>query len=171
MDNRQGELDAMNIVARFRVMACLAIGLAATPAGAAAPADRNGATTAGPVVAQAAPEPDCLVMRESRGVMTGADSPSPDDVEPATEDEASAEPDAAAPASAPSGTVRSWIPSDAERDDDRGALTAWLATDAEREEDTGIPSNWITAVDCGASDREGGNTQPARAPSAPAPRP
>ena len=37
----------------------------------------------------------------------------------------------------------SWIPADAERDDDRGALLTWVATDAERENDQGVFLTWI----------------------------
>lgn len=33
-----------------------------------------------------------------------------------------------------------WVPSDAERKDDRGAYMSWWATDAERKDDVGIPS-------------------------------
>ena len=32
-----------------------------------------------------------------------------------------------------------WIPTDAERDDDKGAFLTWWATDAERRDDVGIP--------------------------------
>jgi hypothetical protein len=31
-----------------------------------------------------------------------------------------------------------WVPTDAERDDDKGASLTWLATDAERKDDVGI---------------------------------
>lgn len=34
----------------------------------------------------------------------------------------------------------SWVPSDAEVEDDRGAYLSWWATDAERKDDVGIPS-------------------------------
>lgn len=33
-----------------------------------------------------------------------------------------------------------WVPSDADRDDDRGAYLSWWATDADRKDDVGIPS-------------------------------
>jgi len=33
-----------------------------------------------------------------------------------------------------------WTPTDAERDDDRGAELTWIATDAERRDDKGIPA-------------------------------
>ena len=158
----------MRIVRRFRVMAFLAIGLAATPAWAAARSDGDNATTAGPMVAETASEPDCLVMRESQGIMTGVDSTSPDDVAVDTGEDSGAAPDRLASSNSPQ--IRSWIPSDAEREDDRGALTAWVATDAEREDDTGIPSNWIRAIDCDSEHRAGRGepTRGQRAPGAPA---
>ena len=37
----------------------------------------------------------------------------------------------------------SWIPADAERDDDRGALLTWVASDAERVNDQGALLTWI----------------------------
>jgi len=37
-----------------------------------------------------------------------------------------------------------WIPVDAEREDDDGALLTWTATDFEREDDTGIPAGVST---------------------------
>jgi len=38
-----------------------------------------------------------------------------------------------------------WVPSDAERVDDLGALLTWVATDAERVDDRGIFLTWIPA--------------------------
>jgi hypothetical protein len=43
---------------------------------------------------------------------------------------------------------KSWIPSDAEREDDRGASLTWIATDAERPDDVGVPSNPSPVVRC-----------------------
>ena len=45
----------------------------------------------------------------------------------------------------------SWIPADAERDDDRGALLTWVATDAERWDDHGAFLTW-TATDAERDD-------------------
>jgi hypothetical protein len=36
-----------------------------------------------------------------------------------------------------------WVPSDAERVDDRGALLTWVATDAERVEDSRVFLTWV----------------------------
>jgi hypothetical protein len=44
--------------------------------------------------------------------------------------------------------TKSWIPSDAEREDDRGASLTWIATDAERPDDVGVPSNRSPVVSC-----------------------
>ncbi len=41
---------------------------------------------------------------------------------------------------------RSWIPSDAELENDEGARLTWWATDAEREDDKGIPSHPSTEI-------------------------
>ena len=41
-----------------------------------------------------------------------------------------------------------WIPSDAERDDDKGAFLTWWATDAERRDDVGIPMPPNRVVQC-----------------------
>ena len=35
--------------------------------------------------------------------------------------------------------AKGWVPTDAERDDDRGAFLTWWATDSERKDDVGIP--------------------------------
>ena len=35
-------------------------------------------------------------------------------------------------------SANTWIPRDAERDDDEGALLAWIAKDAERPDDAGV---------------------------------
>ena len=48
----------------------------------------------------------------------------------------------------------SWIPTDAERDDDRGALLAWVASDAERVNDQGAFLTWI-ATDAERDDDQG----------------
>ena len=45
-------------------------------------------------------------------------------------------------------TERGWVPVDAERPDDNGALLEWLATDAEREDDAGVPSRRSEVVGC-----------------------
>ena len=45
----------------------------------------------------------------------------------------------------------SWIPADAERDDDRGVLLTWVATDAERRDDHGAFLTW-TATDAERDD-------------------
>lgn len=45
-------------------------------------------------------------------------------------------------------TARSWIPSDAELENDPGVALTWLATDAERFDDIGIPSNRSTVIGC-----------------------
>jgi hypothetical protein len=42
----------------------------------------------------------------------------------------------------------SWIPVDAEREDDNGASLTWIATDAERQDDVGIPSKRDPIVRC-----------------------
>ena len=42
----------------------------------------------------------------------------------------------------------SWIPKDAERDDDNGASLTWIAKDFERPDDVGIPSNPSKIVGC-----------------------
>jgi hypothetical protein len=41
-----------------------------------------------------------------------------------------------------------WIPTDAERDDDKGASLTWLATDAERRDDVGIQMPQSKLVQC-----------------------
>ncbi|HSE16754.1 MAG TPA: hypothetical protein VLB46_06850 [Pyrinomonadaceae bacterium] len=41
-----------------------------------------------------------------------------------------------------------WIPTDAERDDDKGASLTWLATDAERKDDVGIQMPQGTLAPC-----------------------
>ena len=43
---------------------------------------------------------------------------------------------------------QSWIPKDAERDDDNGASLTWIAKDAEREDDPGVPSNQSKVIGC-----------------------
>ena len=45
-------------------------------------------------------------------------------------------------------SATSWIPKDAEREDDDGASLVWLATDFERPDLPGIPSNRSTTVRC-----------------------
>lgn len=45
-------------------------------------------------------------------------------------------------------SATSWIPQDAERDDDNGSSLTWLATDAERTDDVGIPSNPSKVIGC-----------------------
>ena len=45
-------------------------------------------------------------------------------------------------------SATAWIPRDAERDDDEGALLTWIATDAERSDDVGVPSNPSKVVGC-----------------------
>ena len=42
---------------------------------------------------------------------------------------------------------RSWIPKDAEREDDP-PVPAWLATDFERTDDAGVPSDKSTIIGC-----------------------
>jgi len=44
--------------------------------------------------------------------------------------------------------AKGWIPTDAERDDDRGASLTWIATDAERKDDVGIPMPPNKLVQC-----------------------
>lgn len=44
--------------------------------------------------------------------------------------------------------TQSWVPVDAEREDDIGASLTWIAKDAEREDDPGIPSNKSTIISC-----------------------
>ena len=41
-----------------------------------------------------------------------------------------------------------WVPTDAERKDDDGALLSWTATDAERDDDKGVPSKSSKIVGC-----------------------
>jgi hypothetical protein len=48
----------------------------------------------------------------------------------------------------------SWIPTDAERPDDQGALATWVPTDAEREDDRGASLTWI-ATDAERADDQG----------------
>jgi hypothetical protein len=43
---------------------------------------------------------------------------------------------------------KGWIPTDAERDDDKGASLTWWATDAERKDDIGIPMPPGKLVQC-----------------------
>jgi len=45
-------------------------------------------------------------------------------------------------------SANTWIPKDAERDDDNGALLTWIATDAERPDDVGVPSNQSKVIGC-----------------------
>jgi hypothetical protein len=45
-------------------------------------------------------------------------------------------------------SANTWIPKDAERDDDNGALLTWIATDAERSDDVGVPSNPSKLIGC-----------------------
>ena len=40
---------------------------------------------------------------------------------------------------------QSWIPADAEREDDRGAFLTWIPADAERENDHGAFLTWVPA--------------------------
>ena len=47
-----------------------------------------------------------------------------------------------------------WVPSDAERVDDRGALLTWVATDAERVDDRGPFLTWV-ATDAERNDDQG----------------
>lgn len=42
----------------------------------------------------------------------------------------------------------SWVPKDAERDDDIGGSLTWIAKDAERPDDVGVPSNQSKIVGC-----------------------
>lgn len=44
--------------------------------------------------------------------------------------------------------AKGWIPTDAERDDDKGASLTWLATDAERRDDVGIQMPQSKLVQC-----------------------
>ena len=44
--------------------------------------------------------------------------------------------------------ANTWIPRDAERDDDNGALLTWIATDAERPDQPGVPSNPSNVIGC-----------------------
>jgi hypothetical protein len=44
--------------------------------------------------------------------------------------------------------AKGWIPTDAERDDDKGASLTWWATDAERKDDIGIPMPPGKLVQC-----------------------
>ena len=44
--------------------------------------------------------------------------------------------------------IASWVPKDAERDDDIGASLTWIATDAERPDDVGIPSKQSKTIGC-----------------------
>ena len=48
----------------------------------------------------------------------------------------------------------SWVPTDAERDDDRGALLTWVPSDAERKADHGIFVAWV-ATDAERDDDQG----------------
>ena len=62
-----------------------------------------------------------------------------------------------------------WVPTDAEREDDRGAGLTWIATDFERPDDPGVPSNqsktvgcqnrWLAALDFTDVKHGGGNIQ------------
>jgi hypothetical protein len=45
-------------------------------------------------------------------------------------------------------TAITWVPSDAEVPDDRGATLTWLATDAERSDDKGVSSRRSTTINC-----------------------
>lgn len=45
-------------------------------------------------------------------------------------------------------STQSWIPKDAEREDDNGASLTWIAKDAERDDDVGVPSNQSKTVGC-----------------------
>jgi hypothetical protein len=45
-------------------------------------------------------------------------------------------------------SAQSWIPKDAEREDDNGASLTWIAKDAERDEDVGVPSNQSKTIGC-----------------------
>ena len=44
--------------------------------------------------------------------------------------------------------AKPWVPTDAERDDDRGAFLTWIATDFERKDDVGIPMPPGKLVQC-----------------------
>jgi hypothetical protein len=52
------------------------------------------------------------------------------------------------------GAFLKWVPSDAERPDDRGASRTWIATDAERDDDPGAFMTW-TATDAERHDDVG----------------
>ena len=43
---------------------------------------------------------------------------------------------------------KDWTPTDAEREDDKGAELEWIATDAERKDDVGVPSKKSEVVTC-----------------------
>lgn len=45
-------------------------------------------------------------------------------------------------------SANTWIPKDAEREDDNGAFLTWIATDAERPDDVGVPSNQSKVIGC-----------------------
>jgi hypothetical protein len=45
-------------------------------------------------------------------------------------------------------SANTWIPNDAERDDDNGAFLTWIARDAERSDDVGVPSNQSKVIGC-----------------------
>ena len=45
-------------------------------------------------------------------------------------------------------SAQSWIPKDAEREDDNGASLTWIAKDAERDDDVGVPSNQSKTIGC-----------------------
>jgi hypothetical protein len=49
------------------------------------------------------------------------------------------------------GAFLTWVPTDAERDDDRGAFLTWVPTDAERDDDQGALLTW-TASDAERDD-------------------
>ena len=100
---------------------------------------------------------DCLVVEGNRAVMSGVVSESTVGEHIgrrallAVEDNGEGV-GAAAPDRLTWGVYRSaergWVPVDAERPDDNGALLEWLATDAERPDDAGVPSRKSEVIGC-----------------------
>ena len=100
---------------------------------------------------------DCLVVEGNRAVMSGVVSESTVGEHIgrrallAVEDNGEGV-DVAAPDKLTWGVYRSaergWVPVDAERPGDDGALREWVATDAEREDDAGVPSRRSEVIGC-----------------------
>jgi hypothetical protein len=100
---------------------------------------------------------DCMVIKETRAVMSGTITEASSErylgqrvvlvVQDKGEDSKTASSDKLTWGIYNSGT-RSWIPSDAEVENDSGVGLRWLATDAERDDDVGLQPDKSASIGC-----------------------